>query len=74
MARARHRRAPVQSHRTTLHSCVRGTGLQSSTFRLIISAFCGIGGAFRGNVGGVHVAAGGMRGVKGVFCVRNSSG
>jgi len=30
-----------------------GRGLHSSTFRLNVSAFCGIGGAFRGCVGGV---------------------
>ena len=28
-------------------------GLHSSTFRLNVSAFCGIGGAFRGCLGGV---------------------
>jgi len=30
-----------------------GRGLHSSTFRLNISVFCGIGGAFRGCLGGV---------------------
>jgi len=30
-----------------------GRGLHSSTFRLNVSAFCGIGGAFRGCSGGV---------------------
>jgi hypothetical protein len=32
---------------------VRGRGLHSSTFWLNLSAFCGIGGAFRGCLGGV---------------------
>ena len=31
----------------------RGTGLHSSTFRLNVSAFCGIGAAVRGCLGGV---------------------
>jgi len=30
-----------------------GMGLHSSTFRLNVSAFCGIGGALRGCLGGV---------------------
>jgi hypothetical protein len=30
-----------------------GRGLHPSTFRLNVSAFCGIGGAFRGYLGGV---------------------
>ena len=30
-----------------------GRGSHSTTFRLTISAFCGIGGAFRGCLGGV---------------------
>jgi len=30
-----------------------GRGLHSSTFRLNVSTFCGIGGALRGCVGGV---------------------
>jgi WD40 repeat protein len=30
-----------------------GKGLHSSTFRLNLSAFCGIGGTFRGFLGGV---------------------
>ena len=32
---------------------LRGRGCHSSTFRLIVSAFCGIGGACRGYLGGV---------------------
>jgi len=31
----------------------RGRGLHSFTFRLNVSAFCGIGGAFRGHSGGL---------------------
>jgi len=31
-----------------------GMGLHSSTFRLNLSATCGIGGAFRGSLGGVR--------------------
>ena len=37
----------------------RGGGLHSSTFRLNLSALCGIGGALRG----VHGVLGGIRGV-----------
>ena len=32
---------------------VNGRGLHPSTFRLNVSAFCGIGGAYRGSLGGV---------------------
>jgi len=37
----------------TLIFLLAGRGLHSSTFRLDVSAFCGIGGAFRGFLGGV---------------------
>jgi hypothetical protein len=39
-----------------------GRGLHSSTFQLSLSAFCGIGGAFRGCLGGVQGVSGGIRG------------
>jgi len=52
-------------------------GLHSSTFRLNLSAFCGIGlhlvvvqGVFRRCQGVLR----NVRGVRGVFCVRNGSG
>jgi len=35
-------------------------GLHSSTFRLNLSAFCGIGGTFRGCLGGVQGVIGGV--------------
>ena len=41
---------------------LRGRGLYSSTFRLNLSAFCGIGGAFRGCLGGVYEVSGCIRG------------
>jgi len=50
---------------------VTGRGLHSSTFRLNVSALCGIGGAFRGYLGGVYGVSGS---VWGIFCVRNGSG
>jgi len=40
----------------------RNRGLQSSTFRLNVSAFCGIGGAFRGRLEGVYEVLVGVRG------------
>ena len=40
-------------------------GLYSSTFRLNISAFCGIGGAFRGCLEGVEEVLRGIRGCSG---------
>jgi len=43
-----------------------GRGLHSSTFRVNLSAFCGIGGALRGCLGGVRGLPGA---IKGVFCV-----
>ena len=49
---------------------LHGRGLHSSTFRLNVSAFCGIG---EGCLGGVSGVFGGMRGKLGVFCVRNGS-
>jgi len=39
-----------------------GRGLHSSTFRLNVSGFCGIGGAYRGRMGGVYGGLGGIRG------------
>jgi hypothetical protein len=50
-----------------------GRGLHSSTLRLNVSAFCGIGGAFRGCFGGVWMCSGVLQGFQGVFCVRNGS-
>ena len=38
-----------------------GRGLHSSIFRLNISAFCGIGGAFRGCLGGAQAVSGAVR-------------
>ena len=43
----------------------RSRGLHSSTFRLNVSAFCGIGVASRGCLGGVQKVLGGGRGVRG---------
>ena len=40
---------------------ITGRGLESSTFQLNESAFCGIGGAFRGCPGGVLVVRGDTR-------------
>jgi len=44
-------------------------GLHSSTFRLNVSAFCGIGGASRGYVGGVYEVLGGVEGCLGCVVV-----
>jgi len=38
---------------------VLGRGLHSSTFRINVSAFCVIGGAFSGCLGGVYKVSGG---------------
>ena len=46
-------------------------GLHSCTFWLNVSAFCGIGGAFRGCRGVFSRFSGVLWGVKGVFCVSN---
>jgi len=51
-----------------------GRGLLSSTFRLNVSAFCGIWCACRGGLGGVHAGKGVLGGVQGSFCFRNGSG
>ena len=63
-------RLPVRRKAHRVHGPVV-RGLHSSTSRLNLSAFVGIGGAFRGCLGGV-------RGYQGVFklriCVRNGSG
>jgi hypothetical protein len=46
-----------------------GRGLHSSTFRLNVSAFCGIGGAIRGYRGIVRGALGVMMGFSGgIWC------
>jgi len=42
-----------------------GRGSHSFTFQLNVSAFCEIGGAFRGCLGGVWEASGGIRGCLG---------
>ena len=42
-----------------------GRGLHSFTFQLNVSAFCGIGGAFRGSFRGCSGVLGGMRGCAG---------
>jgi len=39
----------------------RGRGLLSSTFQLNVSAFCAIGDAFSGCLGGVQWVSGGIR-------------
>ena len=49
----------------TFEDCVEeivGRDLHSSTFPLNVSAFCGIGGACRGHLGGVYEASVGIRG------------
>ena len=46
-----------------------GRGLHSSTSRLSVSAFCGLGGEFRGSLGGVQKVSGMFGGVLGcMFC------
>ena len=51
-----------------------GRGLYSSTFRIDVSAFCGIG-VHVGAVSEVFRRCAGVSGgVQGVFCVRNGSG
>jgi len=44
-----------------------GRGLHSSSFRLNVSALCGIGAAFRGCLGGVSGVIRGIRGVQSEF-------
>jgi hypothetical protein len=54
-----------------------GRGLHSSTFRLNVSAFCGIGGAIGGYQGVVEAVLGALMGCSGCIlciCVRNGSG
>jgi hypothetical protein len=53
-------------HRVPRAARIYGRGLHSSTFRLIVSAFCWIGGALKGCLGGVQEVSGVMRGVSGV--------
>ena len=48
---------------------IRGRGLHSSTFRLNLGAFCGIGGAFRGCLGGDWRVLGRYQGVFRVYFV-----
>jgi hypothetical protein len=50
----------------TVQAWVRGRGLHSSTFQLNVSAFCGIGCAFRGCVRGVQGVSMRCSGVLGV--------
>jgi hypothetical protein len=46
-----------------------GRGLHSSTFRLNASAFCGIGGASRGYLGGCFAGCrGSRRGLRCILC------
>jgi len=45
--------------------CISGRGLHSFTFRLNVSPFCGIGGAFMGSLGGVRGCQGVPGGVQG---------
>ena len=52
------REEPLAAH---LHEVPAGRGLHSSTFRLNVSAFCGVGGAFRGCSGGVYEVLRGSR-------------
>jgi len=49
-------------------------GLHSSTFQLNVRTFYGIGGAFRGYLGGVYEVSGVSGGVRGCSCFRNGSG
>ena len=49
-----------------------GRGLHSSTSRLNLSAFCGIGGAFRGCLGVIQVEA--FRGCLGVIYTSGGTG
>jgi hypothetical protein len=42
---------------------IHGRGLHSSTFRLNVSAFCGLGATFTGYSGGVYEVPGGVEGV-----------
>jgi len=52
-----------------------GRGLHSITYPLNMSAFCEIGGASSGCLGGVEEVAGFTRGgLGGIICVRNGSG
>jgi len=60
-------------HTGTCRRC-GGRGLHSFTFQNNVSAFRGIGGVFRGRLGGVLQMLGVLRGVWGVPCVRNGSG
>jgi len=46
-----------------------GRGLHSSTFQLIVSAVCVIGGALRGCLGAVQGVSGGIRGCAGCVLV-----
>ena len=60
------RSARVGGSRATRNAFVLGVkpmfrGLHSSTFRLNLSDFCGIGGAFRGCVGSVQEVSGGIK-------------
>jgi len=48
---------------------LEGRGLHSFSFQLNVSAFCGIGGAFRGYLWGVYEVSGGVRGCLGCVLV-----
>jgi hypothetical protein len=48
-------------------------GLHSSTFRLNLSTFCGIGGAFSGCLGGVLEVSGGIGGCLGCIFVSETA-
>jgi len=48
-------------HRFRCVCSPRRRGLHSSTFRLNVNAFCGIGGTFRGSSGGVYEVSEGIR-------------
>jgi hypothetical protein len=64
MNSARSRKVSRLVSNTPAHtwSCIspRGRGLHSSTFRLNVSTFCGIGGAFEGCLGGIQVVSRGV--------------
>ena len=51
-----------------------GRGLHSSTSRLNVSTFYGLGRTLRGCLGGGWQVLGGIGGAQGVFCVGNGSG
>jgi hypothetical protein len=65
-ARASYHREAVRCHPDNLPP---GRGLHSSTFRLNVSAFCGLGGACRGCIRGLQEVSRDSRGCLGcVLC------